>query len=90
MSNGGDVCCVGDIDALNDIYKEIAELLGYDDTLVLYTQFKGQQITFPIKLFKSEYIKKLLKQQYDGTNAKELAKTYGYSERWIKELIKKG
>lgn len=65
-------------------------MLGYDNALVLYTHFKGQQITFPIKLFKSEHIKELLKQQYNGKNAKKLAKTYGYSERWIKELIKKG
>ncbi len=90
MSNGGDGCCVSDIDALNDVYKEIADLLGYDDALVLYTHFKGQQITFPVKLFKAEHIKELLKQQYDGTNAKKLARTYGYSERWIKELLKKG
>lgn len=81
---------MSDIDALNDVYREIADLLGYDDALVLYTHFKGQQITFPVKLFKSEHIKALLKQQYDGTNAKKLARTYGYSERWIKELLKKG
>lgn len=90
MSNGGDEYCVSDIDALNDVYREIADLLGYDDALVLYTHFKGQQITFPIKLFNSEHIKKLLKQQYNGKNAKKLAKAYGYSERWIKELLKKG
>lgn len=88
--NGGDVCCVPDIAALNDVYREIAELIGYDDALILYTYFKGQQITFPIKLFNSEYINKCIKEQYDGTNAKKLARTYGYSERWIKELVKKG
>lgn len=81
---------MNDTDALNDVYKEIADLLGYDEALVLYTHFKGQQITFPVKLFKSEHIKELLKEQYDGTNAKKLARTYGYSERWIKELLKKG
>ena len=79
-----------DIDALNDVYREIADLLGYDDALALYTHLKVQQITFPVKLIKSEHIKELLKQQYDGTNAKKLARTYGYSERWIKELLKKG
>ncbi len=90
MSNGGDGCCVTDIDALNDVYKEMADLIGYDNAIMIYTHFKGQQITFPVKLFKSEHIKELLKQQYDGTNAKKLARTYGYSERWIKELLKKG
>lgn len=90
MSNGGDGYCVSDINALNDVYKEIADLIGYDDAMILYTHFKGQQITFPIKLFKQEHIREILKRQYDGTNAKNLARTYGYSERWIKELIKRG
>ena len=76
-----------DIDALNAVYKEIAELIGYDNTMVLYSHFKGQQVTFPIKLFNSEYISEVLKKQYDGTNAKKLARTYGYSERWIKEIV---
>ena len=79
-----------EIDALNDVYREIADLLGYDNALAIHAHFKGQQITFPVKLFKSEYVQELLKQQYNGKNAKKLAKTYGYSERWVKELIKKG
>lgn len=78
-----------DINALNDVYRELVELIGYDNAIILYTHYKGQQITFPIKLFKSEYISKILKKQYDGTNAKKLARTYGYSERWIKELVRR-
>lgn len=76
--------------ALNEVYREMVDLVGYDNTMILYTHFKGQQVTFPIKLFRSDYIKEILKKQYDGTNAKSLARTYGYSERWIKELLKKG
>ena len=81
---------MNDIDALNDVYREIADLIGYDDTMTLYTHFKGQQVTFPVKLFKPECISKMVKKQYDGTNAKKLARIYGYSERWIKELVKRG
>ncbi len=79
-----------EIKALNEVYREMVDLVGYDNTMILYTHFKGQQVTFPIKLFRSDYIKEILKKQYDGTNAKSLARTYGYSERWIKELLKKG
>ena len=81
---------VEEIDALNDVYKELVELIGYDNTMKLYTYYKGQQVTFPIKLFKPECVGEMIKKQYDGTNAKKLARTYGYSERWIKELIKRG
>ena len=81
---------MSDTDALNEVYKEIADLIGYDNAMIIYTHFKGQQNTFPVKLFKSAHILKILKKHYDGTNAKKLARTYGYSERWIKELLKKG
>ena len=77
------------VELFNDVYKEMVDLVGYDNTIKLFAYFKGQQITFPIKLYKSEYIKKLLQKECDGKNIKTLAKKYGYSERWIKELIKK-
>lgn len=79
-----------DINALNEVYREMIDLVGYDNTMILYTHFKGQQITFPIKLFKADCISGVLRKEYDGTNIKKLARTYGYSERWIKELLKKG
>lgn len=81
---------VKNINALNEVYREMVDLVGYDNTMLIYTHFKGQQVTFPIKLYNSEYIKKVLKEQYDGTNVKALARRYNYSERWIKELLKKG
>lgn len=81
---------VEEINALNEVYKEMVDLIGYDNTMILYTYYKGQQITFPIKLFKPECIIEMVKKNYDGTNAKKLARTYGYSERWIKELVKRG
>ena len=78
------------MNALNEVYREMVDLVGYDNTMLIYTHFKGQQVTFPTKLYNSEYIKDLLKEQYDGTNVKALARRYNYSERWIKELLKKG
>lgn len=80
---------VEEINALNDVYKEMVDLIGYDNTMILYTYYKGQQITFPIKLFNPERVSEMIKRQYDGKNAKKLARTYGYSERWIKELLRK-
>lgn len=81
---------VEDMNALNEVYKEMVDLIGYDNTMILYTHFKGQQITFPIKLFKPECISEMIKKQYDGTNSRQLARTYNLSERWVKQLIKKG
>ena len=78
------------VDAMNEVYKELVGLIGYDDTMIIFNHFKGQQITFPIRLFRGEHVKETLQKEYDGTNSKELARQYGYSERWVKELIKKG
>lgn len=78
-----------EINALNDVYKEMVDLIGYDNTMILYTYYKGQQITFPIKLFNPECVSEMIRKQYNGKNAKKLARTYGYSERWIKEIVKR-
>lgn len=86
---GGDCFGTKNIEAWNEVYKEMVDLIGYESTVKLYNHFKGQQITFPIRLFNPECIKDVLKSKYDGTNAKNLAREYGYSERWIKKLVKK-
>ena len=39
-----------------DVYEEIANALGSDVALAIHQLFKGQQIMFPQKLYKKEYI----------------------------------
>lgn len=77
-----------DISAFNEIYKEIAEIVGFENALKLYGHFKGQQITFPIRLYSRDHVKNQMLREYNGQNTKSLARLYGYSERWIKELLK--
>lgn len=72
---------------LNGIYKDFAELLGVEVTLQIYENYKGLQVTFPTRLFSKEYVRKQIKQQYNKHNAKDLARMYQYSERWIKVLV---
>ena len=35
----------------NSVYKEISEIVGLDATLKTYLRFKGQQISFPVRLY---------------------------------------
>ena len=72
----------------NDIYKEIGNTLGLDAALMIYQMFKGQQITFPTHLFNAKRIQKSVIKEYDGTNIRELAKRYGYSEKTVRRMIK--
>lgn len=42
----------------------------------------------PMRLVSKEYIEEVVKKEYTGKNAQEIAKSYGYSERHIRRLIK--
>lgn len=77
-----------DPELLNAIYKEISEKLGMDVAIDIYQMFKGQQVTFPMRFFNAECIRKIIVQEYDGTNVKKLAVKYGYSEKTIRRIIR--
>ena len=62
-----------DPELLNSVYKEISEKMGMDTAMDIYQLFKGQQITFPMRFFNAECIRKIIVQEYDGTNVKKLA-----------------
>lgn len=72
---------------LAGIYKDIAELIGIEKTLLLHKEFQGQQITFPKKVFSKAYI--LNKIQDDKpVDFKSIASEYGYTERRLRQIIK--
>ncbi len=72
----------------NDVYRDINELVGVDATLKLYLHFKGQQITFPVRLYNPHLIQQNVIKEFDGTNLKKLAQKYGYSEQTIRRMIR--
>jgi Mor family transcriptional regulator len=73
---------------LNGVYNEIANTLGIEAAVTLYSTYRGQQITFPVNLFTSEFIASRIVAEYDGKNIRQLATKYGYSEKWIRKMIK--
>lgn len=77
-------------ESYNDIYREIAELLGEDEAKKIYELFRGQQIFFPIRLYDPELIRERIASEYDGTNIARLTRKYGYSEKTIRRIIKAG
>ncbi len=72
----------------NEVYREICEAVGLDGAISIYQMYKGQQITFPIHLFNAKRIQHSIIKEYDGTNIKDLAKKYGYSEKTVRRMIK--
>ena len=51
---------------LNGVYNEIANTLGIEAAVKLYSTYRGQQITFPVNLFTSEFIASRIVAEYDG------------------------
>ena len=62
--------------------------MGLDAALTIYQMYKGQQITFPVHLFNAKRIQTSIIKEFDGTNVRELAKRYGYSEKTVRRMIK--
>lgn len=84
-----DVTVLGnDLSGLNDIYRDIADEIGIENTIVIYRLFHGTQITFPSRLFSKEYIHNAIIKEYNGKNALQLAQKYNYSERTIWRILK--
>lgn len=73
---------------LSGIYSEIATLLGIDAALKLHADYKGQQVFFPMELFSKDFIKSQIVAEYDGYNVKQLATKYGYTEKWVRKILK--
>lgn len=72
---------------LMGIYKDIAEILDVDSAYRIFKELRGQQVCFPQRFYDSNKVKEIVKSKYTGHNAKELAKTYGYSERRIRQFL---
>lgn len=77
-----------DPELLNAVYKEISEKLGMDTAMDIYQLFRGQQVSFPMRFFSPNCIRKIIAREYDGSNVKLLAVKYGYSEKTIRRIIK--
>ena len=69
------------------MYAEIANLLGVEAALTMHTAFRGQQLNFPVNFFTSDFIREQVIREYDGGNVKQLATKYGYSEKWVRNII---
>ena len=72
----------------NQIYQDLIDLIGLESTLKIYSTYNGQQIFLPKRLYSKEYVEKKIQKEYDGTNIKQLAKKYSYTERWVSGKIK--
>ena len=55
-----------EVELYNDIYKEISEIVGLEATLKIYLRFKGQQVSFPVRLYNPHLIQQSVIKEWDG------------------------
>lgn len=77
-------------DGAADIYNQLIELIGEENTMLIFQTFKGQQVTFPKRFYKSEYVVKEVRRRYNGSNLQELAREFDYTDRHLRKLIFEG
>ena len=75
-------------DLYHSVYKEIFDLCGEKAMLEIFEMFKGQQITFPLRLYSMEYVKDEIVKNFNGSNAGELAKKFDYSENTVRRIYR--
>lgn len=69
-------------------YKELSQLIGEENTIKLFKEYRGTQLAFPMRLVSRESVKQIIKESYPTQTINELAIQTGYSERNIRHLIK--
>ncbi len=47
---------VSNLEKYAGVYNDLAEILGADSVEVIFKNFKGQQITFPQRLYSKDYV----------------------------------
>lgn len=72
---------------LNGVYEAMSEIIGFDNVVKLYENFKGSQINFPTRLFSKDFVLQEALKAYDGTSESInlIATKYSYSERTIRQ-----
>ncbi|MCT4509908.1 MAG: hypothetical protein N4A48_14335 [Tepidibacter sp.] len=75
------------IEELPSPYSEIASNFDLDTAIKMAFIFQGSQVYFQnIKNLLRDKVLECIKEEFTGFNYAELAKKYGYSERWIRIL----
>lgn len=77
-----------DIEALHSFYKSLSELVGTESMLKIYHHYKGTQLNIPIHLYDRNVAAQRVVYKFDGHNQQNLARTYGYSEKWVKSVLR--
>lgn len=75
------------VNLLQESYAQLYELLGEDLTKQVYDLYRGRQISFPMRLYDHKKVAAQIVEEYNGHNLPELTLKYGYSQRWVRQIL---
>ena len=70
------------------IYKEIADIIGPEGSYAIYKSMRGQQVTFPMRLYTTEFVLDEIRKCGEDIDFHKTALKYDYTERYLRQLIK--
>ena len=87
-ANGNTALSMGE---LPEDLKIIARVIGVENAIELAKHLGGESIYIPkINCVLRRAMYRTVKEEFDGANYRELARKYGYTVRWIREIVKQG
>ena len=84
-----ETCLSNSYKSMNDFFEEME--LDSELLYQFYLAFRGQQISFPMKMYDRELVRKRIEkmiEQEELVDIRQLIEVYGFSTRWIQEVIK--
>lgn len=76
-----------EIENFREVYREIARQTSVETAKVIHKLFGGQQISFPKKLYCTEYVNECIRNEFNGRNMRELACQFDISERRVRQIL---
>lgn len=73
---------------LNGAYSELASIIGIEAVLKIHSKCRGTTMFLPVELFSRDFILSQIVEEYNGHNIRQLATKYGYTEKWIRKILK--
>ena len=70
-------------------HKELQNLIGLESMLKVHDHYKGSQLVIPSHLYDRKIAATKIIEQYNGRNSRELARKYGYSQKWVSDNLRK-
>lgn len=70
------------------VYADIAEIIGVEQTYLVFKKLHGQTYLFPQHFYNPKYVTEIVQKEHISSSCKELARKYNYSERRIRQMIK--